>query len=72
MKRPSVIEKAGSPTASANNRNRGTIFLVNIGAALRVHMVNIKRVYEILEISQVYYSTDSTNREPGWRGLVFL
>lgn len=35
MKRLSVIEKAGSPTASAIIRNRGTSLLEHIGAALR-------------------------------------
>jgi hypothetical protein len=37
MKRLSVIEKAGSPTASAIIMNRGKSFLEHTGTALRVH-----------------------------------
>ena len=62
MKRLSVFEKAGGPTASAIIKTNGTSLPEHTGAALRVHMVDIKRVPEICEITRIYYTTHLTNR----------
>jgi hypothetical protein len=58
MKRLSVFEKAGGPTASAIIKTKGTSLPERNGAALRLRMVDIKRVPEICETTQAHYTTE--------------
>ena len=58
MKRLSVFEKAGGPTASANINTRRYNLPERNGAALRVRMVDIKLVLGVCETTHAYYTTE--------------